>query len=95
MPHSTSYSFPCLLILLINLPLLLCGTLLLCLALWLTCKPNQSLPFHLLEHLQLPLTLTCLVGGFYLIIVATVGMLAAAKQKRYATALVSKNCFTR
>ena len=84
-----SYSWPCLLIILINLTLLMSGTLLLCLSLWLTCKPNQSLPFQLLEPLQLPLILTCMVGGFYLIIVSTVGLWAGTRQKRYATAIVS------
>ena len=88
MPPPTPYSCPCLLLLLLNLPLLLSGSLLLCLALWLSSKPNQSLPLHLLEPLQLPLLLTCLVGGLYLIIVPAVGALAAVKQKRYVTATV-------
>ena len=85
---SSPYSCPCLLLLLLNLPLLLSGSLLLCLALWLSSKPNQSLPLHLLEPLPLPLLLTCVVGGLYLVIVPAVGALAAMKQRRYVTATV-------
>ena len=91
MPAPTSYSFPSFLLLLINLPLLISGTLLLSLALWLICNPNQSRPLQLLDNLQLPLVLSCLVAGGYLVIVAAVGIWAAARVKRFANATVSRD----
>ena len=91
MPDATSFPFPCLLILLINLPLLLSSTLLLSLALWLSCKPNQSIPQQLLGPLQLSLVLTCLIAGGCLVIVAALGIWAAARVKRYSTATVSSH----
>lgn len=85
----STHSKPSLLILLLCAPLLLCGSLLLCCCVWLLCTPVQSLPVQLSAQVNTGVLVASMVGGTVLVVVGVLGTMAAIRQERCLTALVT------
>ena len=73
----------------INIMLCMTGLVLFSTSAWLSNLPDDQLPLKLFQPLFLSFKITLTAFGILLLITCSVGLSAAARVKRYTTAMVS------